>query len=139
MDDAALLAKAFEQAAETTYREAAEVAGQPFHDWASTYLWFAEHDQPHLVTLEKKRLQTWLRLAREAGVTDDKMPKESEIERNWESATLIFGFDPRPLADSAFEMPRGGERQMTVAQQLHDPLSPLNRGLEDFLDFRSQN
>lgn len=138
MEDAERLARAFEQAAMTIYSEVAETADRGFLDWQAAYLWLAEHDQPRLVKLEMKRLDLWLELAREAGVPEEKLPSRAELARNWEKATLIFGFDPRPLADSAFEMPRGGERQVAVAKQLQDPQSPLNRGIEDFHDFRTQ-
>jgi len=139
MEDAERLARAFEQAAMTIYSQAAEAAEQGFQDWPSTYLWFAEHDQPHLVELEMARLALWLKLAREAGVPAEKLPDSQQLASNWEQATLIFGSDPRPGDDSGLLMSRGGERQVAVARQLHDPQSPLNCGIEDFLDFRYQD
>ncbi len=139
MEDAERLARAFEQAAMTIYSQAAEQADRGFQDWASTYLWFAEHDQPRLVELEMARLALWIQLAEEAGVAQAQLPQREDLARNWEEATLIFGSDPRPGDDSGLMMSRGGERQVSVAKQLHDPRSPLNRGIEDFENFRSQD
>ena len=138
MNDAERLAEAFEQAAMTIYSQAAEEVQPSFQDWASTYLWFAEHDQPRLVELEMARLALWIELAQEAGVSPAELPNHQDIARNWEEATLVFGADPRPQDDSGLMMSRGGERQVSVAKQLRDPRSPLNRGIEDFQDFRFQ-
>jgi len=137
MDAADTLRETFDQAAEETYRAAAAERGEAYRDWSSTYLWLAEHDQPALVDYEKQRLAQWIALARAAGVAEDKLPPEQAVAKNLESATMVFGFDFRPAQDSGFEMPRGGERQMTAALQLRDPFSPMHRGLDDWQDFTS--
>lgn len=138
MESVALLESTFVQAAEETYGPAAVERGKSFDDWSGCYLWLAEHDQPALQELERSRLSRWIELARAAGVPEADLPPEEAVALNLERATLVFGFDPRPLQDSAFELPRGGERQVVAAKQLRDPLSPLYRGLDDWQDFTTE-
>jgi hypothetical protein len=137
MESAALLESTFAQAAEETYGPAAAAHGKSFDDWSGCYLWLAEREPEELQELEQARLTRWLELARAAGVPETDLPPADEVGPNLSAAIAVFGLDPDPQHDSAYHLPRGGERQVVAAKQLRDPLSPLYRGLDDWQDFTS--
>lgn len=123
----------FEQARSTVLTKAAEFYGRQFADWGQFYIWLLDIDRDRLLDWEFQRIELWGTLLQQAQAQEE--PDDllvANLKRNAERAFAIFGTDLNPVRDSAFEVPRGGEWQIRVAHQMHDPDSPLNRGYEDW-------
>ncbi len=128
-------AQLFETAREKILTIATEHYGRSFQDWSSFYMWLLKIDRDRLLYWENQRIDLWNRLVLEAPTANGQPAQPLNVaglKLNAENAFALFGVDANPTRDSAFEFPRGGERQLRVARQFDDPNSPLNLGHEDW-------
>jgi hypothetical protein len=123
----------FEQARSEVLAKAAKFYGRQFENWGQFYGWLLDIDRDRLLEWEFQRVELWDILLQRAAPAEGSEPLPvAELKRNAERAFSLFGVDVNLARDSAFEVPRGGEWQIRVAHQMHDPESPLNRGFEDW-------
>jgi len=125
----------FETARRRVLAQAGEHYGRNFDDWSSFYMWLLRIDRDQVLYWEFQRIDLWNELVLAAPTVDGQAAKPLNVEglkHNAENAFALFGVDANPTRDSAFEFPRGGERQLRVAHQMNDPNSPLNLGYEDW-------
>ena len=111
--------------------KAAEFYGRQFSNWGQFYGWLLDIDR--LLDWEFQRIELWNTLFRKTAEPGDlnDLPV-ANLKLNAERAFALFGVDVNVARDSAYEIPRGGEWQIRLAHQMHDPESPMNRGLEDW-------
>jgi hypothetical protein len=123
----------FEQARSVILTKAAEFYGRQFSNWGQFYGWLLDIDRDRLLDWEFQRIELWNTLFRKTAEPGDlnDLPV-ANLKRNAERAFALFGVDVNVARDSAYEIPRGGEWQIRLAHQMHDPDSPMNRGLEDW-------
>lgn len=123
----------FEQARSVVLAKAAEFYGRQFLDWGQFYGWLLDTDRDRLLDWEFQRIEHWnTLLLQDAELGDMPNLPMASLKRNAERAFALFGVDINLARDSAYEVPRGGEWQIRVANQMHDSNSPMNRGLEDW-------
>jgi len=123
----------FEQARSEVLALAAVRYGRQFENWGDFYAWLLDNHRDDILDWESQRIDTWNTLMYQddqAGSTP--ALDVSALKRNAERVFTLFGVDANPIRDSAYEVPRGGEWQLRVAHQMHDPDSPLNQGREDW-------